>query len=147
MNSRIIFPNNPLFFLQFIFLPAVIIALAQRAHVTLENAVMFLGATKLTLIIFCYFLMVVGIVLNSLVTIDDNSIRGPSGGLSLLPPTILFVGAECSIEKKRTRRLTYDCLIIRNKNKSICLPSLYFTHDFFDEIINTIRIANEQKRV
>lgn len=146
MDGKIIFPNNPLFFLQFIIFPAVLISIGERMHFTLKGTVELIGATKLTLIIFCYFLLVLGIVLNSLVMVDDLSIRGPAGGFRLFPLTLPFKGAEYSIEKRRTGRLVCNCLIIRNRliPGTICLPDVYFTKDFFDQIINLIRKANEQ---
>lgn len=148
MNGKIIFPNNPLFFLQFIIFPAVLISIGEKMHFTLKSTVALMGATKLTLIIFCYFLLVLGIVLNSLVMIDDISIRGPAGGFRFFPLTLPFKGAEYSIEKRRTGRLVCDCLIIRNKlvPGTICLPDVYFTKDFFDQIINLIRKTNEEKK-
>jgi len=85
MNQKIVFPNNPLFFLQFIIFPGMLAFIASKVGVTVQNTLEVVGVTKVIIVIFSYFVFIVLIVLNSLVTISDEEIIGPSGGLRLFP--------------------------------------------------------------
>ena len=73
MNGRIMLPNNPLFFLQFIIFPAILAFIANKVGITVKSTVELLGTTKIVLIIFLYFLLIIGIVLNSLIIIESDN--------------------------------------------------------------------------
>ena len=146
MNQRLVIPNNPIFFLQFIIFPLIIGFICHKVGVTVNNIVETLGTVRIMIIIFTYILFVIGMVLSSILTITDDFISGPGTALNLFPVKLPLIDSECAFENRRTGRITCECLIIRNKYKrgEICLPNLYFTYDLFDEIINLIRVVNEQ---
>lgn len=147
MNQKTVFPNNPLFFLQFIIFPLIIIFICHKVGLTVGSIIQNLGAIRILILIFAYFLFVAGMVFSSLVVISDEHISGPGTIFNLFPVKHSLIGSECSLEDRRTGRFTCECLIIRNKNKSgeICLPNVYFTYDLFDEITNLIRQVNGQR--
>ena len=147
MNRKLVFPNNPIFFLQFIIFPIIILFICHKVGLTLDGVIQGLGPIRILIIIFAYFLFVIGMVLSSIVIISDEYISGPGTMVNLFPVKHPLIDSECSFEDRRTGKFTCECLIIRNKNKrgEICLPNVYFTYDLFDEIINLIRRTNEQK--
>lgn len=147
MNKKIVFPNNPMFFLQFIIFPLILGFIAHKTGITVKSTIELLGINKIMFLIIVYFVFMFVMTLNSILVISDEDISGP-GTFNLLPVKYPLIGSECSLEDRRTGKLTCECLIIRNKYKSgeICLPNLYFTYDLFDEIINLIKMTNEQRQ-
>ncbi len=148
MNKRLIIPNNPIFFLQFIIFPLIIGFICHSVGVTVNNTVQTLGTIRIMIIIFTYILFVVGMVLSSVLIITDDFVAGPGTALNLFPVKLPLIDSECTFEDRRTGRIVCECLIIRNKYKEgeICLPNLYFTYDLFDEITNLIKLVNEQRQ-
>lgn len=148
MNQRIIFPNNPLFFLQFIIFPLIIYFICHQVGWTLDWIVEKLGAVRIAIIVFSYFIFVIGMVLSSLLVITDEYIRGPGNITNLFPVRLPLVDSECFLENRRTGKISCECLIIRNKYQpgEICLPCLYFSYELFDQIVNLVRRINEQAK-
>lgn len=114
----------------------------------MDLIVKYLGAIKVLIIIFAYFLFVAGMVASSMLVITDEHISGPGTALNLFPVKLPLAGSECTFEDRRTGKFRCEYLIIRNnyKNGEICLPNVYFTYELFDEIINLISEVNEQRQ-
>lgn len=148
MNKKIVIPNNPLFFLQFILFPALIAFICYKLGFTVDSIVTALGSIRVIILIFAYFLFIIGMFFSAIVIITDEYISGPGNALNLFPVKIPLIGSEYSFEDRKTGKFRCECLIIRNAYKSgeICLPNVYFTYDLFDEIINLIRETNEKKQ-
>ena len=104
-----------------------------------------MGSIRVIIIIFAYFLFIIGMVFSAIVVITDEYVSGPGNALNLFPVKLPLVGSECSFEDRRTGKFRCECLIIRNAYKEICLPNVYFTYELFDEIINLIQKINERK--
>ena len=146
MNKKIIFPNNPLFFLQFVFLPALLAYIAAQLGVTVHSAIETLGILKIMILVIAYIVFIIGMVFNAIVVISEDSISGPGTEANFFPVKHPLIGSECTVEYRRTGKLNCESLIIRHKYNpgEICLPNVYFSYDLFDEITNLIRIANKQ---
>lgn len=145
MDKKVVFPNHPLFFLQFIIFPLVIFFILYQLGWTIEVIVRNLGILKIGIIVFAYFLFVAGMVISSILVITDKHISGPGTIVNLFPVKLPLEGSEYSFEIRRTGRLRCECLVIRNKYKNgeICLPNVYFTYELFDELINLISHVNK----
>ena len=148
MNQRLVFPNNPIFFLQFIFLPFLIGYICHKAGITVDSIVQTLGPIRIAIIIAAYFLFVIGIIKSSILIISDDFISGPGTEINLFSVKLPLINSECAFESRSTGRFRCECLIIKNKYKKgeICLPNVYFTYDLFNEIMNLIKIVNEQRQ-
>ena len=143
-----VFPNNPIFFLQFIIFPLIIFFICYQVGLTVDKLVQFLGIPRIAIILFAYFLFMVGMVRTSMLVISDEHISGPGTEINLFPVKLPLIDSECSFEDRRTGKFRCRCLVIKNKYKKgeICLPSVYFTSELFDMIINLIRDTNEQRQ-
>lgn len=145
MDKKVVFPNHPLFFLQFVIFPFIIMLILHQVGWTIEVIVQNLGILKVGIIVFAYFLFVAGIVMSSVLVITDKHISGPGTVVNLFPVKLSLEGSECSFENRRTGKLRCECLVIRNKYKNgeICLPNVYFTYELFDELVDLISHINK----
>lgn len=148
MDKKVVFPNHPLFFLQFIVFPFIIMLIFHQIGWTIDVLVKNLGIIGVAIIVFSYFLFVAGMVRASILVITDEHISGPGTFLDLFPVKLPKAGSEYSFESRRTGKFMCECLIIRNKYKKgqICLPNVYFTYELFDELIDLISHVDKRTK-
>ena len=148
MNKKLVFPNNPIFFLQFIIFPLLIGFICWKIGITFSGVFQTLGPIRIVIIIFAYILFIIGMIRSAILVISDDFISGPGTELNLFPVKLPLIDSDCAFESRSTGRFRCECLIIRNKYKKgeICLPNVYFTYDLFDEITKLIKEVNEQRQ-
>ena len=148
MNKKLVFPNNPIFFLQFIIFPLLIGFICWKIGITFSGVFQTLGPIRIVIIIFAYILFIIGMIRSAILVISDDFISGPGTELNLFPVKLPLINSDFAFESRSTGRFRCECLIIRNKYTTgeICLPNVYFTYDLFDEITNLIKEVNEQRQ-